>query len=223
MQLSCGRCVFQVPSQPPQPADFGRSAIGRDLNINLRFAIGGFLAVTSLIAFWCAWQTSRTLPSLEVQSVIPYEIPAVPAHFQRSFTYPLKFSEPGVPEFDTDDGPSTYLGWHRYGWDDCLATFFHDVRYDVEPMWETTKTEWITVAAPDHQNEARADGWHDCATQLRLAISGSDEDSLRIKIRSQLADIQRPIVTRYAMIGGILLVPVVVLPVIGKRKGRTMS
>ena len=64
--------------------DCGRSAIGSDLNINVRFAIAFVLAVATLIAFGVAWQTSRTLPLLETQSVIPYETPSVPAHFQRS-------------------------------------------------------------------------------------------------------------------------------------------
>ena len=202
--------------------DCGRSAIGSDLNINVRFAIAFVLAVATLIAFGVAWQTSRTLPLLETQSVIPYETPSVPAHFQRSFTYPLKFPEPGTPEFDTDDGPSTYLGWHRYGWDDCLATFFHDVRYEDDPMWETTQTEWITVGAPDHRNEARIDGWLDCATRLRLVIGASDKGAVRGKIRAQLADSQRPYVIGYIMLGGILLLAAV-LSVAGTRKCRTMS
>ena len=202
--------------------DCGRSAIGSDLNINVRFAIAFVLAVATLIAFGVAWQTSRTLPLLETQSVIPYETPSVPAHFQRSFTYPLKFPEPGTPEFDTDDGPSTYLGWHRYGWDDCLATFFHDVRYEDDPMWETTQTEWITVGAPDHRNEARIDGWLDCATRLRLVIGASDKGAVRGKIRAHLADSQRPYVIGYIMLGGILLVAAV-LSVAGTRKCRTMS
>ncbi len=171
----------------------------------MRYAIASILAVSSLIAFALAWHTSHSFAALELQSLIAYQAPTVPEDFQRSFTYPLKFPAPGEPEFDTDDGPSTYLDWYQYGWDDCLATFYHDVRYENDPMWQTTRTEWITVGAPDHRNAARIDGWFDCATQLRSQLKLKTEDTLRISLRNHLASIQRPYAISYAVIGGILL------------------
>tara|TARA_R110002073_G_C9368771_1_gene572021 strand:- start:93 stop:683 length:591 start_codon:yes stop_codon:yes gene_type:complete len=172
----------------------------------MRAPIVTLLVFASLICLVFAWTISRTTPNIDAQTLIPYFVPEVPDQFNRSITWPTKHTEPGEPNFQTDDGAETYRSWHQSAWLECLGLFYHDTRYDNKPIWRTTESTWITVGGPDHWNAARLDGYEACQSQLHTLLDAIPEAELRDRLKRNLNQASKPGVLQFAVAGVILAI-----------------
>lgn len=168
----------------------------------MRIAIVLFLLASAVASFSIAvnWRSKAKYPVWNT-GLIKYGIPNVPPEFDRKITYLSK--TPGK-QYETDDGPTEYLRHHKFGWNDCLHYFDRDWPFhDDEPAWSSTEDEhgdapWL-VGAPPHINDARRDGWLQCAEQIRTTLrSTTNED-----FRKSLVISQAPYIASFIALGAI--------------------
>jgi hypothetical protein len=137
-------------------------------------------AATTVALEFRRWNNSRQ--NTTNKPILTYTTPIVPKDFDRKFTYPSK-QTPG--EMHVDDGPATYLRHHKAAWNECIRWFVRDwphgelndeltIDSDPFPAWQ--------IAAPDHVNAARFDGWRTAVRQLKERLKSQDENVLRREI-----------------------------------------
>ena len=161
-----------------------------------------FLASAAMLVLAVSWRSDADYPVWNT-SVISYEIPSVPEHHNRKIAYLSKSLE---KKYETDDGLTTYLRHHQFGWNDCLYYFYRDWPYLGEPAWSAAGDQYgnapWTHGAPPHVNEARRDGWLACADKIRALLRIESET----EIRDRIIVSQLPIIASFTGLGTMLLV-----------------